>query len=134
MPLLEKLFQIISRVVPASGALSEKESKLLVALNPKKFYVENVRSLLGVSYKSALQICETAVHQGMFERAVEVRCPDGSVAATAETEEELPREVRCWKNIDGFPEPEMMSSTSLEKVFFYRLNESAGSAPISRSA
>jgi hypothetical protein len=132
MPLLEKLFQIISKVVPESGALSEKESKLLLALNPQKFYVENVRSLLGVSYKSALQICETAVRQGVFERAVEVRCPDGSVAATAEMEAELPKEVRCWKDVDGFLEPEMTPSASLEKVFFYRLHERE--APLSRSA
>jgi hypothetical protein len=132
MPLLERLFQIISRFAPESGALSDKESKLLLSLNPQKFYVENVRSLLGVSYNSALKICETAVRQGVFDRQVECRCPDGSVAATADTEDQLPQEVRCWKNVDGFLEPEMTPSASLEKVFFYRLHERE--APLSRSA
>jgi hypothetical protein len=134
MPLLRRLFRIISKVVPLTGGLSEKESRLLVALNPEKFYVENVRSILGVSHGSALRICETAVRQGLFKRGVEVRCPDGSVAATADSEDRVPKEVRCWNNVEGFPEPEMVSSTTLEKVFFYRLNEFTDSAPYTRSA
>src|SRR5437899_474722 len=48
MELLKKLFQIISNVVPAP-ALSEREALELARLNPDKFYVENVRSILGVS-------------------------------------------------------------------------------------
>jgi hypothetical protein len=134
MPLLTGLFQIIKRVIPATGGLSEKESKLLVALNPEKFYVENVRSILGISHTSALRICETAVRQGLFKRGVEVRCPDGAVAATADSEELLPREVRCWNNVDGFLEAEIVSSATLEKVSFYRLNEFTESAPYTKTA
>ena len=76
MRLLEKLFQIISNIAP-SPKLSEKEAEMLARLNPDKFYIENVRSILGVSHAAAAQICEAAVRQGVFERHVEVSIEEG---------------------------------------------------------
>jgi hypothetical protein len=134
MQLLKKLFQIISKITPPSQGLSEKQAELLSRLNPDKIYVENVRSILGVSYKSALNICETAVRQGVFQKGVEVKCPDGSVAVTAPSRDQLPPEVRCWKQEDGHPEPEMLSTADLETTIFYRLNDEAGSEPYGKTA
>lgn len=126
MELLKKLFQIISNVIPAP-ALSEKEALELARLNPEKFYIENVRSILGVSYSSAKHICETAVRQGVFERRIEVRCPDGSVAASAESEAGLPQTVRCVHQEDQHFEEEELPVRDLEKVTFYRLNDKSDS-------
>lgn len=123
MSFSKRFFQIINRLAPGEPSLPEKRAQLLSRLNPDKFYVENVRSILGISYPSALRICETAVRQGLFERRVEVKCPDGVVAASADTESHLPPVVRCWHIEDGHLEPEMVPTGTLEKTTFYRLNE-----------
>jgi hypothetical protein len=131
MQLLTKLFQVISQVAPVPG-LSEKEAKLLSALNPEKFYIENVRSIMDISYANAFQICETAVRQGLFLRGVEVKCPDGAVAASANSEAELPEIVRCWHLEGGHYEAEELPTRDLQKSTFYRLN--ANSEPYRKSA
>jgi len=133
MRLLEKLFQIISTIVPAPK-MSEEEAEMLSRLNPDKFYVENVRSILNVSHAAAVRICETAVRQGVFERRVEVLCPDGAVAASAESEAALPETVRCWQEEDGLLEQEELSTKTLEKTVFYRLHESPDSVPYGQTA
>ncbi|MBZ5493675.1 MAG: hypothetical protein LAO76_22380 [Acidobacteriia bacterium] len=133
MELLKKLFQIISKVVPAP-ALSEREALELARLNPEKFYVENVRSILGVSHNSAKRICETAVRQGVFERRIEVRCPDGSVAASAESEAALPKTVRCVHQEEQHFETEEVPTAELEKTVFYRLKDDADSIPYGQTA
>jgi len=133
MALLSKLFQIISRIVPGPK-LSEKEVQMLSALNPEKFYAENVRHILGVSHASAVRICETAVRQGIFERRVEVICPDGAVASSADTEDHLPSTVRCWRRDGGFLEPDEIPTKTLEKTVFYRLHERPNSVPYRQTA
>lgn len=132
MELLKKLFQIIERVAPPG--LSGREAELLARLDPEKFYVENVRSILGVSYASAVRICETAVRQGLFERRVEVKCPDGAVAASANSEARLPKTVRCWTAEEGALEPMELPTKDLEKSTFYRLNDSSDSVSYSQPA
>jgi hypothetical protein len=133
MQLLKRLLQIISSIAPGP-ALSEKELQALTRLNPDKFYVENVRSLLDVPYQVAFRLCETAVRQGVFARGIEVKCPDGAVAVVVDGLDELPEEVRCWKMEDGHMEPEMVPTDSLEKASFYRLNAESDAAPYTRSA
>jgi hypothetical protein len=133
MRLLERLFQIISKIAP-TPRLSEKEAELLASLNPDKFYVENVRSILNVSHAAAVQICEAAVRQGLFERRVEVMCPDGAVAASAQTESDLPETVRCWHEEDGLLESEDLPTKQLEKTTFYRLHEGSDSVPYGQTA
>ena len=108
--------------------------QLLARLNPDKFYIENVRSILGISYKSAQGICETAVRQGLFSRGVEVKCPDGAVAAVAANESELPEFVRCWTEHEGILEPEDLPTAELEKTTFYRLNDEADPGTIRQTA
>jgi hypothetical protein len=133
MRLLERLFQIISTIVPAPK-MSEKEAEMLSRLNPDKFYIENVRSILNVSYAAAVRICETAVRQGVFERRIEILCPDGAVAASAESEAGLPEMVRCWREEGGLLEPEELPTKTLEKVVFYRLHERPDSVPYGQTA
>jgi hypothetical protein len=116
------------------SGLSEEDSLRLSSLDPEKIYIENVRSILGVSYSSAMRICETAVRQGLFKRFVEVKCPDGAVAASANTEAELPKTVRCWTETDGHLEEVEFSTESLAKATFYRLNEQSDSIPYGQTA
>jgi hypothetical protein len=117
--LLTKFFDSISKIVPGSPLSGREEA--LARLNPDKIYLENVRSVLGVSSGSAQQIIDTAVRQGIFERYVEVVCPDGAVAASAKTESELPEIVHCWKEEEGHLEEREIPTSTLPKVTFYRM-------------
>ena len=117
--LLMKFLETISKFVPGS-VLAGKETAL-AELDPDKIYVENVRSLLGISSQSAVHICETAVRQGLFRRAVEVLCPDGAVATSADTEAGLPPTVRCWVEEDGRFEEVELPTRSLAKIAYYSL-------------
>jgi hypothetical protein len=116
---LEKFLNAMARHLPSKGLSTDALSKL----NPDKIYVENVRSLLGVSHSNAVEILEDGLKQGLLRRGVEVMCPDGAVAASAETENELPQTVTCWTEEDGHPEEVQLSTDSLRKVRFYKLND-----------
>lgn len=131
--LLNRFWQIINKLAPGF-ALSEKEAQVLSRLNPEKIYVENVRSILGVSHSSAERICETAVRQGIFERRVEVLCPDGAVAASADKETNLPERVLCWTEADGHLQEVELPTAILQKTTFYRLNEQSDSIPYGQTA
>lgn len=122
MRLFEELLRKISDVFP-NPSIPTQRLKLLSRLNPDKFYVENVRSLLGVSTWQARQICETAVRQRVFDRLIEVQCPDGSIALEADSEEALPLTVECAYEKDGEYEVEEFTTASLKKGTFYRLHE-----------
>lgn len=93
----------------------------LAHLDPHRIYIENVRSVLGVSTAEAIAICENAVRQGLFEKGIEVRCPDGGVAASAKTEQELPPTVYCWVDEDGHVGEVERSTADLAKAPFYVL-------------
>src|SRR6202035_4788654 len=97
-----------------SGPIKPEVVERLSALNPDRIYVENVRSILNVSNSKARAICDTAVRRGLFRRQVLVLCPDGSVGATAPSEEKLPPTVRCWVDADGNPEPETVATSELK--------------------
>jgi hypothetical protein len=124
--LFEKFLRIISRFA-GDDPLAGREAAL-AKLNPDKFYVENVRSVLGVSHRSAVTICETAVRQGVFRRGIEVLCPDGAAAASAERADQLPPTVRCWVEQDGHLEEEHYPTESLRKLTFYRLADDTAHA------
>jgi hypothetical protein len=133
MNLFSKFLKIISAVFPSR--LTEKNAKLLSQLNPSRIYVENVRSLLGVSHAEAVRILETAVRQGVFEKRIGVLCPDGEIAASAESEKNLPFQVECLQeDEDGYPEETSIPTESLKKVIFYRLYERSDPISYSRTA
>jgi hypothetical protein len=131
--LFQKLLDIISGFLSVNPLAGKEE--LLAQLNPNKIYVENIRSLLGVSSKAAQAICETAVRQGLFSRKIEVMCPDGSVAETADSEDRLSEFVPCRIEEDGQPDEVPTPTASLRKAVFYQLNEQRTPArPYTQSA
>lgn len=105
------------RIDPLAG----KEAAI-AGLDPKKIYLENVRSVLGVSTFQAKLYCETAVRRGIFSRRVEVVCPDGSVAVSASAEAELPEVVKCWQEDGGEFTQVEYATRDLRKVSFYQMN------------
>jgi hypothetical protein len=117
----EKFLNTIARRFPSKRLPPE----VLAKLNPDKIYVENVRSLLDVSYSSAVEILEEGLRKGWLLSGFEVRCPDGTVAAIAETERELPPVVTCTGEEDGHPTEIEIPTNSLKTEKFYRLNDSA---------
>jgi hypothetical protein len=120
MKLFELFLDAIASVLPPVS-LSEKEAEELARLNPQKIYVENVRAILDVSSNQAERICETAVRRGLFDRHVEVLCPDLTVAAEAGSEQELPDTVTCWERENNHMEEVKLPTANLTKVVFYSL-------------
>lgn len=121
--LFQKFFETISDLLPQPALLGNPEA--LAKLNPEKVYAENVRSILGVSSKSAQRIIDAAVRQGVFQQCIEVVCPDGAVAASAASEAELPEVVRCWREEGGNYEEVYIPTRELSKTVFYRLTDEA---------
>lgn len=119
--LLTKFLDTISKIIPIDPLAGRPEA--IARLDPNKIYVENVRSALGVSTSKARLICETAVRRGLFDRFVEVLCPDGAVAASAPTEAELPERVHCWEEHDGHQEEAELPTLTLRKMTFYRFRK-----------
>ena len=117
---LTKFFDRMSRTIPSSG-VPIRNSEALSQLDPDRIDTENVRSVLGVSHREALRICEIAVRQGLFEKRIAVFCPDGTVAVTAKTEADIPSVIRCWTDIDGHKEAIDVPAEKLERFVFYRL-------------
>jgi len=105
------------RIDPLAG----KEAAI-AKLDPDKIYLENVRSVLGVSTFQAKLYCETAVRRGIFRKRVEVVCPDGSVAVSARDESELPEVVKCWQEDGGEFTQVEYATRDLRKVSFYQMN------------
>ena len=116
---LEKFLSTIAKRVPTKKLSLDALSRL----NPDKIYVENVRSLLDVSHSNAVDILEDGLKLGVLRSGVEVLCPDGYVAATADTESELPLTVTCTAEEDGYPTEVELATNTLKKVKFYRLND-----------
>ena len=120
--LLTRFFDTISKFVPGDPLMGGN-AEAIAKLNPDKIYVENVRSALRVTTAEASQICETAVRQGLFDRFVEVVCPDGAVATSAPTEAELPKTVHCWLEHDGEMQDVELPTNTLSKTVFYKLHK-----------
>lgn len=115
---LKKFLNIIADTLPPNSAPNILEN--LGKLNPNKFYVENVRSILNVNHKRAVEVCHLGVQQGIFQECVEVLCPDGDVAKIAVNEAELPEMVLCIEEIEGdYIEKEYVTK-ELKKTIFYR--------------
>ena len=121
--LWQKLSDIINRLFPVRPLPINEEA--LAQLDPDKIYVENVRSLLNVSFKEAEAICEAAARQGLFKKGVEVLCPDGTVGADVDSEKPLPPAVECWVEEEGHLEPRILNTDELKKIIYYRLNSAS---------
>lgn len=133
MNLFDRFLKIIRPFGPSG--LDEAQSRALAQLDTHKIYVENVRSILGISSTEAVRILETAVRQGVFEKCVEVMCPDGTIAASATSEDGLPSTVRCWvEDEEGRLEEAAFATKSLHKTTFYRLHERSETFPHARTA
>ena len=114
----KKFLNIISDALPPQPAPNLLDN--LVKLNPDKFYVENVRSILNVNHNRAVEVCSVGVQQGIFQQCIEILCPDGSVAKTAVSEQDLPATVLCIEEIDGDYIEQEYAIQDLKRTIFYR--------------
>lgn len=119
----EKFLDTISRHFPFDplAGIGDKIS----ALNPDRIYIENVRSILGISHTSAARICETAVRQGAFDRRIELLGPDNAVVLSVGKPQDIPPFVKVWiEETDGIEEVELPTD-QLKQRTFYRLHVEA---------
>ena len=123
--LFTKLLDIMNKyfATDTTPDLYENLSKL----NPEKFYLENVRSIVGVSQIKAQEICEIAVEDGFLIKGFDIDCPDGAVGLSVNNLTELPETVVCWEMVDGEYEEREYPTRTLEKQIYYRLGANAES-------
>ena len=118
----EKLSNVLDRLALWSGV---QRARRLRGLNPNNFSVENIRVLMDTSTRTARDLCERGVRAGYFDKHVAVLHPvTYQAVATAEREEELPREVVLetgFHNEDD--EPETVPVSSLKKRTYYSLHQ-----------
>ena len=118
-----KFLDIMSSLIPVT--IPDYTLENLSKLNPEKFYIENVRSLLNVSHDKANRICEMAVRQGFFKKGIEIICPDGVVAESVDEGNPLPTTVFCYYWDDGDYKEVEINVDGLERNTYYRLNKKA---------
>jgi hypothetical protein len=111
------------KAIASRTLLTPARMRALEQLDPSHIYVENVRAMFGLSTRVAERLCEFGVKQQVLRRRVEVLCPDRSVAAEADTVEELPPEVNCWEDEDSAPVERTYLTARMPKVPFYVLNQ-----------
>lgn len=103
-------------------ALPPFDLEALSRLNPRHFYEENFRSVMNLSSSAARSVLEIGVDQGVFIRGIEVICPDGSVGAQAEREEDLPPTVPCYdEDGNGLMSQRDIAVDELQRQAFYRV-------------
>jgi hypothetical protein len=119
----DELLEIVNELLPG-GPIDAPGT--LAKLNLAKIYVENLRSALGVTTEGARSICAEAVRRGVFLQQVEVVCPGGAAAISADSEAQLPERVRYWDEKDGNYDEAELPTRELQRTVFYRL--SAGRA------
>src|SRR6476620_3245869 len=70
--LLEKFSDIIDH--SSIGVAVAKRRELIENTDPRRIYVENIRSFFGIPRATARYLCEIAVRQGVFEKRVGYLC------------------------------------------------------------
>lgn len=116
-----KFFQIIDKSF--IGRFVEKRLELVNSTDPKRIYVENIRSFFNITTGAANFLCEMAVKQKIFDKYFAVECPQCNVIIKSfDDENSIPNDIICEhcqlleKNKYKFTSKEFL----VEKV--YRLN------------
>jgi len=105
--------------------LLQKSLAKIEALNPSKIFVENVRSIFGVSNLEARTWCEMAVKSNLFEKRIGLICPSPTcnkrIIAEYGSIKEIPVEITCDICEAEDNEEHIYSTDKLAKIEFYRL-------------
>lgn len=94
------------------------------SIDPGKIEIENVRSVLKTSRRSAELICEMGVKEGVFEKRIGFVCPnEGKIIADFDFyDTNIPAQLTC-NTCEGDDQEEYIFNTQdLEYIKFYRLS------------
>ena len=93
-------------------------------INPAKIYIENIRSLYGISAREARLICEMAVTENFFERRIGLLCPmeacHGRIIAEYSSLEQIPEKIECIICESEGNEVYEYQTASLEIIEYYK--------------
>lgn len=90
----KKFFQIIDESF--IGRFVGKRLDIVNATDPKRIYVENIRSFFSINYGLAKYLCEMAVKQGIFSKYFAVECPQCNVIIKSFDDKNfIPNEIIC---------------------------------------
>jgi len=90
----ERFFEIIDRTW--IGSFVSRKRAIVESTDPRRIYVENIRSFFSVPYSVAHAMCELAVREGAFVRAYAAHCPTcDRTLATFASKEKIPDVMTC---------------------------------------
>lgn len=97
----------------------------LQGINPDKFYVEEVRTIMNTSTRTAQALCEDGVREGVFDKHFELLDPrTDRTVATANSEEGFPPNITIGPGLDyEDDEPEEVPKSHLRKMVYYSLHQ-----------
>lgn len=121
---LEKLFQIIDKSFV--GKFIDKRLDLVKATNPKRIYVENIRSFYNLTTPIAKIFCEMAVKENLFKKRIGIECPKcDKLIAHYTTNDEIPDKITC-DNCQLLEEERYeFSKADMNELIFYQLNKTS---------
>ncbi|MCG8253188.1 hypothetical protein [Tenacibaculum finnmarkense] len=118
---LQKLFQIIDK--SSIGHFIDKRLDLVKATDPKRIYVENIRSFFNISTPIAIVFCEMAVKQNLFKKRIGIECRNcGKLIVHFNTTTDLPNKITCDNCQLLENEKYEYDKNEINKLIFYQIN------------
>lgn len=78
------------------GSYVSKKMDIIGGTDPRRIYVENIRSFYRMPRFAAEFFCNLAVKEGFFVKRYAVSCPQcGRVVMNVEDRQNLPNEIEC---------------------------------------
>ena len=91
----------------------------------KKFYVENVRAFLGVSFASAVKVCDLMCELGEWVKKYELLSKSGKVICTEDSDKVYPETVEYY---NSYGELVTKRRDSLTRIVCYHLRDDSQKA------
>ncbi len=91
---LLKFFKIIDESF--IGKFVDKKMDIIIHTDPRRIYVENIRSFYNMPTPAAKLFCELAVKEHIFRRRIGVYCPNcGRLVTSFKSKKDVPQNIVC---------------------------------------
>lgn len=107
----------------------DKKHEQITNMNPKKIYVENIRSIFGLPRPVAKFLCEAAVKEGSFVKKYAVTCPNDDcekLIKSYDSKKEIPESIVCDNCEDFERHPYEYEKKDLSIIEYYQLKSKNG--------
>ena len=75
---------------------TDRKRAAIEAIDPQRFYVENIRAILGLPYPVTRLILDVAVREGALKRQIGLLCPhESNIVASYPSDDMIPATIPC---------------------------------------